>query len=216
MFPRLPGSKLHLRGARTEAALEFVKYVSTVFALDVPATNFVRIMRRNLLALLSVGEFSDDAQFTNPCERLVLPRVVCDFCNFCRDMDFCRDADLLPAPAVSGDNGSHQANPPEWQCLGCGSAYDRVRIEERLIEQLRALVLSYQMQDLVCSKCRLMKQDNFSLQCASCAGKYKPAVSADSIRTQIDVYRDVAQMSNLSMLLDLANWAHDNARSSVS
>ncbi|KAJ1904161.1 DNA polymerase epsilon catalytic subunit, partial [Coemansia sp. IMI 209127] len=216
MFPRLPGSKLHLRGARTEAALEFVKYVSTVFALDVPATNFVRIMRRNLLALLSIGEFSEDAQFSNPCERLVLPRVVCDFCNFCRDMDFCRDADLLPAPAVAGEDGSHQASPPEWQCLGCGSAYDRVRIEERLIEQLRALVLSYQMQDLVCSKCRLMKQDNFSLQCASCAGKYKPAVSADSIRTQIDVYRDVAQMSNLAMLLDLASWAHDNARSSVS
>ncbi|KAJ1668343.1 DNA polymerase epsilon catalytic subunit [Coemansia sp. RSA 1813] len=211
MFPRLPGSKLYLRGARTEAALEFVKYVSTVFALDVPATNFVRIMRRNLLALLSVGEFSEDAQFTNPCERLVLPRVVCDFCNFCRDMDFCRDADLLPAQVIAED-GSNQANPPEWQCLGCGSAYDRVRIEERLIEQLRALVLSYQMQDLVCSKCRLMKQDNFSLQCASCAGKYKPAVSADSIRTQIAVYRDVALMNGLPMLLDLANWAHDNAR----
>ncbi|KAJ2559538.1 DNA polymerase epsilon catalytic subunit [Coemansia sp. RSA 1933] len=219
VFPRLPGSKLYLHGApRTDAALEFVKYVSTVFALDVPATNFVRVMRRNLLALLGVGEFSETAQFTNPCERLLLPRVVCDFCNFCRDMDFCRDADLLPSQQKQQQQdgvSSHQVILPEWQCLGCGSAYDRVRVEERLIEQLRALVLSYQMQDLVCSKCRLMKQDNFSLQCAGCAGKYRPVVSSDSIRTQIAVYRDVALMNNLSMLLDLANWAHDNARSAT-
>ncbi|KAI9505131.1 hypothetical protein BX070DRAFT_188883 [Coemansia spiralis] len=206
-FPRLPGSKLFLQGSRTEAALEFVKYISTVFALDVPATNFVRIMRRNLLALLDIGEFSEAAQFTNPCERLILPRVVCDFCNFCRDMDFCRDTDLLPTQALAED-GTQQLNPPEWQCLGCGNAYDRVCIEERLIEQLHALILSYQMQDLVCSKCRLMKQDNFSLQCSSCAGKYKPLVSTASLRTQIDVYQDVALLNGLQMLYDLAKWAH--------
>ncbi|KAJ2727071.1 DNA polymerase epsilon catalytic subunit [Coemansia sp. Benny D115] len=209
-FPRLPGSRLHLPGSHAQPALEFVKYISTVFSLDVPATNFVRIMRRNLLTLLEVGEFSDDAQFVNPCERLVLPRVVCDFCNFCRDMDFCRDADLLPAQVASEKDGSIQQTAPEWLCLGCGSAYDRVRIEERLIEQLQSLVLAYQMQDLVCSKCRLMKQDNFSVQCVSCAGKYKASVSVDELRTQIGVYIDVAQLNRLTMLLDLAKWTQAN------
>ncbi|KAJ2703543.1 DNA polymerase epsilon catalytic subunit [Coemansia sp. IMI 209128] len=199
-FPRLPGSKLHGPGSRAEAALEFVKYVSTVFALDVPATNFVRVMRRNLLVLLDVGEFSDASAFVNPCERLVLARVVCDFCNFCRDMDFCRDADLLPT--ASGE-------VPEWECLGCGSAYDRLRIEERLIEQLNEALLAYQMQDLVCSKCRLMKQDNFSVQCMACAGKYRTMVGAEEVRTQIAVYLDVASLNHLPMLLDLAKWAND-------
>ncbi|KAJ2231118.1 DNA polymerase epsilon catalytic subunit [Coemansia sp. RSA 518] len=209
-FPQLPGSKLHLPGSRANAALEFVKYVTTIFALDVPATNFVRIMRRNLLALLEVGEFAPESQFTNPCERLVLPRVVCDFCNFCRDMDFCRDADLLPV-VQTAENGSVQFEPADWQCLGCSSAYDRVRIEERLIEQLQSMVLAYQMQDLVCAKCRLMKQDNFSLQCTSCAGKYKPTISAETIRNQVGVYADVAHLNRLSMLYDLAKWVQGHA-----
>ncbi|KAI8325970.1 DUF1744-domain-containing protein [Martensiomyces pterosporus] len=208
-FPRLPGSKLHLANSNADAALEFVKYVSTVFALEVPATNFVRVMRRNLLVLLGVGEFSQEARFVNPCERLVLTQVVCDYCNFCRDMDLCRDADLLPAQVASEDGTLH-LTPAEWQCLGCGNAYDRTRIEERLIEQLQAIVLAYQMQDLVCSKCRLMKQDNFSLQCTTCAGKYKTMVAAAGIRTQIGVYQDVALLNRLSMLHDLAAWAQDH------
>ncbi|KAJ1965267.1 DNA polymerase epsilon catalytic subunit [Dipsacomyces acuminosporus] len=208
-FPRLPGSRLHTENASADAALEFVKYVSTVFALEVPATNFVRVMRRNLLALLSVGEFSDEAKFANPCERLALTQVVCDYCNFCRDMDLCRDADLLPSQVASED-GALQLVPSEWQCLGCGNAYDRARIEERLIEQLQSIILSYQMQDLVCAKCRLMKQDNFTLQCGSCAGKYKTMVSAAGIKTQIGVYLDVALLNHLPMLHDLATWAQEH------
>ncbi|KAJ2818571.1 DNA polymerase epsilon catalytic subunit [Coemansia furcata] len=199
LFPRLPGSKMH--GTAGGAALEFVKYVSAVFALDVPATNFVRIMRRNLLVLLDVGEFSDVAAFVDPCARLVLARVVCDFCNYCRDMDFCRDADLLPTPQ----------GLPEWECLGCGGAYDRVRIEERLIEQLQALLLAFQIQDLVCGKCRLMKKDNFSVQCMACAGKYQAVVRPEDVRRQIAVYRDVAELNRLPMLHDLAKWANDNS-----
>ncbi|KAJ2908657.1 DNA polymerase epsilon catalytic subunit [Coemansia aciculifera] len=216
-FPRLPGSTLHLPGSRAEAALEFVKYITTVFALDTPASNFVRIMRRNLLVLLDVGEFAEASQFVNPCERLVLSRVVCDFCNYCRDMDFCRDADLLPstttsssaATAAAGGEGS-SVQAPEWECLGCGCAYDRLRIEERLIELLHEALLAYQMQDLVCGKCRLMKQDNFSVQCVACAGKYRTMVSPAAVRAQIQVYLDVAEMNRLPMLHDLAKWAYTN------
>ncbi|KAJ1827075.1 DNA polymerase epsilon catalytic subunit [Coemansia sp. RSA 2599] len=220
LFPQLPGSKLYLPGSRAQPALEFIKYISTVFSLDTPAANFVRIMRRNLLALLEVGEFSEESQFVNPCERLVLPRVVCDFCNFCRDMDFCRDADLLPtqrASEPSPDGGAVlQLVAPEWLCLGCGSAYDRVRIEERLIEQLQSLVLAYQMQDLVCVKCRLMKQDNFSMQCTGCAGKYKTTMSADELRTQISVYMDVAAINRLTMLLDMTKWVQSSTAAMMS
>ncbi|KAJ2222192.1 hypothetical protein IWW45_008672, partial [Coemansia sp. RSA 485] len=81
---------------------------------------------------------------------------------------------------------------------------------ERLIEQLQLQLLAYQMQDLVCTKCRLMKQDNFSMQCTGCAGKYKSTISADELRTQIGVYIDVAAINRLSMLQDMAKWAQDS------
>ncbi|KAJ1794146.1 hypothetical protein LPJ77_007176, partial [Coemansia sp. RSA 2523] len=77
--------------------------------------------------------------------------------------------------------------------------------------QLQSMVLAYQMQDLVCAKCRLMKQDNFSLQCTSCAGKYKPTISAETIRNQVGVYADVAHLNRLSMLYDLAKWVQGHA-----
>lgn len=194
-FPALPGSKLHLEDLQAEGALEFVKYIATVFGLDLPATNFVRVMRRNLLAVLDVGEFSAAAEFRDPCERLVLGRVVCDFCNFCRDMDFCRDADLLPTSQPSG-----------WECLGCGNQYDRLKIEERLVEQLQGLVLAFQMQDLVCGKCRLLKRDNFSVQCTECGGKYQRTMERAVARAQVEVYLDVAGYNKLGMLEDLAKW----------
>ncbi|KAJ1651305.1 hypothetical protein GGF38_005621, partial [Coemansia sp. RSA 25] len=63
------------------------------------------------------------------------------------------------------------------------------------------------MQDLVCAKCRLMKQDNFSVQCVACAGKYKTMVEPATIRSQIQVYLDVAELNRLPMLHDLAKWA---------
>ncbi|KAJ2391001.1 DNA polymerase epsilon catalytic subunit [Coemansia sp. RSA 2603] len=194
-FPKLPGSHLARHPATPQAvALEFVKFTTRVFALDRPAGNFVRILRRNLLQLLEVGEFSPAAEFHDPCARLVLPRVVCDHCTFARDMDFCRDADLLPNAGV-------------WACLACGAAYDRRAVEERLVEQLHRALAVFQTQDLVCARCRLMKRDNFSLQCTECAGAYRHTVDPREIRALLDVYADVAAMNGLDMLHDLAQWA---------
>ncbi|KAJ2782430.1 DNA polymerase epsilon catalytic subunit [Coemansia interrupta] len=195
-FPRLPGSKLaHQSSVSTNSvALEFVKFVTRVFALDRPAGNFVRILRRNLLQLLDTGEFSTVAEFHDPCARLVLPRVVCDHCTFSRDMDFCRDADLLPGAGA-------------WACLACGAAYDRRAVEERLVEQLQRALLVFQTQDLVCRRCRVMKRDNFSRQCMECAGAYGHSVGPREVQGMVDVYADVAAMNNLEMLGDLAQWA---------
>lgn len=59
-------------------------------------------MRRDLLRLIEVGEFSEAAQFRDPCRSYVLPEVICRNCNFCRDLDLCKD------PALS------QVQPLSW------------------------------------------------------------------------------------------------------
>ena len=48
-------------------------------------------MKRDLLKLIGMGEFSDDAQFRDPCLSYVLPEVICKHCNHIRDLDLCRD-----------------------------------------------------------------------------------------------------------------------------
>lgn len=65
-----------------------------VLSLDTNITNQVNKLNRDLLRLVDVGEFSEEAQFRDPCRSYVLPEVICRSCNFCRDLDLCRDPSL--------------------------------------------------------------------------------------------------------------------------
>lgn len=49
-------------------------------------------LRRNLLRLIGVGDFSDQAEWTDPCLSWTLPEVICKKCNHCRDIDLCKDS----------------------------------------------------------------------------------------------------------------------------
>lgn len=62
-----------------------------VLSLDANIVNQVNKLKRDLLRLVDVGEFSDDAQFRDPCNSYILPEVICHHCNFCRDLDLCKD-----------------------------------------------------------------------------------------------------------------------------
>lgn len=48
-------------------------------------------LQRNLLRLISVGSFSDKAEWKDPCISFVLPEVICKSCNHTRDIDLCKD-----------------------------------------------------------------------------------------------------------------------------
>lgn len=72
-FPTLAGSHLRL----TNPALEFVKAVCAILELDTSVAAEVNILRKNLLRLIHVKEFSPEAGFQNPALSLVLPDVIC-------------------------------------------------------------------------------------------------------------------------------------------
>ncbi len=99
-FPILPGSN----ASPTNPSLEFVKTVCAVFSLAGEMSVEVQILKRNLLDLISVREFADEAIFRNPCTPLILPMIICEQCFAARDVDLCRDADRLPIvdPAHKG------------------------------------------------------------------------------------------------------------------
>jgi DNA polymerase epsilon subunit 1 len=110
-FPVLPGS--HLEGR--SPALELVKAVTEVYSLASEHSVEVGILKRNLLDLVGVREFSSEAAFKNPCDSLVLPMVICGKCNALRDIDLSRDPDRLPT--VDQDTG--EVLPPArktWIC----------------------------------------------------------------------------------------------------
>jgi DNA polymerase epsilon subunit 1 len=75
-------------------ALEFIKAVHKVLSLDVNIEAASFKLRRNLLKLIGVPEFSSSAQWLDPCTSIILPEVICKVCNQCRDIDLCKDSHL--------------------------------------------------------------------------------------------------------------------------
>lgn len=72
-------------------ALEFIKAVCQVLSLDDAITDEVAGLKRSMLKLINVGEFSDKAVWTDPCVTIILPEIICKVCNHCRDIDLCKD-----------------------------------------------------------------------------------------------------------------------------
>ncbi|PKK16595.1 hypothetical protein A306_00000309, partial [Columba livia] len=180
MFPVLPGSYLPLNNP----ALEFIKYVCKVNKL-----------RRDLLRLIEVGEFSEEAQFRDPCRSYVLPEVICRNCNFCRDLDLCKD------PALSQDGSVL----PSWVCSNCQAQYDSDAIEAALVEALQKKLMAFVLQDLVCKKCHGVKETHMPVYC-SCAGDFALTISSQTFMEHINVFQNIARHYGMSYLLETIEW----------
>ncbi|XP_076845905.1 DNA polymerase epsilon catalytic subunit A [Brachyhypopomus gauderio] len=191
MFPVLPGSHLPLNNP----ALEFIKYVCQVLSLDANITNQVNKLKRDLLRLVDVGEFSEEAQFRDPCNSYVLPEVICHHCNFCRDLDLCKD------PSVAQDGSVL----PQWFCSNCHAQYDTDAVEASLVEALRKKLMSYTLQDLDCSKCRGVKEANMPVYC-SCAGDFQLTFTTKSFLEQVGIFQSIAAHYKMNFLLETINW----------
>nr|XP_023689121.1 DNA polymerase epsilon catalytic subunit A [Paramormyrops kingsleyae]XP_023689122.1 DNA polymerase epsilon catalytic subunit A [Paramormyrops kingsleyae]XP_023689123.1 DNA polymerase epsilon catalytic subunit A [Paramormyrops kingsleyae] len=191
MFPVLPGSHLAL----SNPALEFVKYVCQVLSLDANITNQVNKLKRDLLRLLDVGEFSEEAQFHDPCSSYILPEVICRHCNFCRDLDLCKD------PSVAMDSSTM----PQWFCSNCQAQYETETIEMSLVEAFQKKLMTYTLQDLVCAKCKGVKEANMPLYC-NCAGDFSLSYSLKSFSEQVRVFRNIATHYSMSFLQETIDW----------
>ncbi|KAJ2957645.1 hypothetical protein NQZ79_g6638 [Umbelopsis isabellina] len=196
-FPQFAGSHLPL----DNAGLELVKSVCAVLALDKRIESEVRVMKRNALNLIgSVPEFSDKAQFKNPCEYFKLCQVICSYCNYTTDLDFCRDRDLLP------DNG----HVKPWRCKGCNTEYDKSFIEETLIGEVQRRLMAFQLQDLQCSKCHRVKQENLLKNCGACGGEYVTTQKKSDLIAKLTVFRNIANEQKLRFLVEIVDWTLSN------
>ncbi|KDQ64760.1 hypothetical protein JAAARDRAFT_145864 [Jaapia argillacea MUCL 33604] len=190
-FPLLPGSHLPL----SNPLLEWVKFVCAVFGLAKEYQVEVGLLKRNLLELIGVREFANEAIFQNPCEPLKLSNVPCRHCDGLRDFDFCRDPELLPS--------SDQPSNPRWLCPSCGGDYDRTTIELSLIQILFNLERTFAQQDLRCGKCKQIQSDSVSRICA-CSGAYVLSLNKAEGRRRLRTFCNVAIVHGLGKLKEVA------------
>ncbi|ESO90687.1 hypothetical protein LOTGIDRAFT_217825 [Lottia gigantea] len=189
-FPQLPGSHLPLNNP----ALEFVKCVCKVLSLDSNVTIQVNKLKRDLLKLICVGEFSSESQYQDPCLSYILPEVICKSCNHVRDLDLCRD------PYLCQDSPGSS-----WACIQCHLEYDISEIEQSLLEAINRKSMSYILQDLKCSKCKGIKDNNMKKYC-SCAGEFSNTLDIEEYRKQLRTFRGIARHYKMVLLLETVEW----------
>jgi DNA polymerase epsilon subunit 1 len=191
-FPLLPGSHLNF----SNPVLELMKSICAALLLANDYTVELGLVRRSVLELVGVREFSQDAVFVNPCEPLRLANVPCRHCDSMQDFDFCRDPTLLP--------GQREV-APRWTCGSCGGEYDRTAIELALIGRVHDLERRFAQQDLRCAKCGQIRSDNLSRHC-QCSGAYQLTVNKAEARRKLRTMVNVAIVHNLARLRVSVSW----------
>ncbi|POM67989.1 DNA polymerase epsilon catalytic subunit [Phytophthora palmivora] len=204
-FPVFAGSHLPMESP----ALELVKFVSAVFLLEPSVEMQVGKMRRTLLKLLRMSEFSDESQFRNPSLSFTVQDVICLSCNLCRSVDLCRDPQLFKGSALRSDEddeGNEVSEDTEltsaWHCPRCFALYDKTAFEMRLVDMVHAQSVAYQLQDLYCRKCHLPAEHKMREYCP-CSGTYAlmPGVRESLLET-LRLLKRIAQQHNFEWLLE--------------
>jgi DNA polymerase epsilon subunit 1 len=185
-FPVRAGSHLQLNNP----VLELVKFVCATFALTKEYQVEIGLLKRNLLELIGVREFANEAIFRNPCEPLKLSNVPCRHCDALRDFDFCRDPELVP---------NNVDISPRWLCFNCGGEYDRTSIEFALLRLTLSIERSISQQDMRCSKCQQIRCNNVSLYC-QCSGTQLYTINKADVRRKLRTIVNIAMVHNLGRL----------------
>ncbi|EGS22368.1 DNA polymerase-like protein [Thermochaetoides thermophila DSM 1495] len=217
-FPLLPGS--HLAHLTPQAALpssrsstspngkdktpvsstanpilELVKSLMQILSLDKNITLEARLLRKELLSLFDVREFSRTAAFVNPSASLRIPQFSCDNCTLARDLDLCRDEDLLPNTNEKGENNW------VWSCPFCGQEYDRNAVEERLLAEVEGLLVQWTAQDVKCGRCGVLRGEGAEfMEYCTCSGEWVATVDRHEVMRKLGVFRNVAKGYGLRML----------------
>lgn len=175
-----------------DPALEFIKHVCAVLALDQSVQHDILIMRKNLLKYVRVREFAPEAEFHNHSLSFTLPNVICSYCNDCRDLDLCRDRALMAQ---------------EWRCAvpQCGQPYDREVMENYLLQIVRQRERLYHLQDLVCLKCNQVKAAHLAEHCA-CAGSFRCNEVVPEFRNRMQVFLKIAIQQKFQLLQECTSW----------
>ena len=194
-------------------ALEFSKQIcNNIFGLDDAFANEANTLKKNLLKIISEMEFAPHVVNGNePSLILVLPDVICDECQHSNDVDICRDPHLNledPSQNIKGN----------WDCTQCNNPLNKGQIERRLVELLHRRIVSYQLQDLKCIKCKMVKNSLVSKYC-DCTGMYVQTIgnqmpeklknpnllnNMTDIRLFLQLMRNFGVFHSMSMLKDTA------------
>lgn len=147
-------------------------------------------------------EFSKEGAFTNPSESLKIPQWSCPECTLARDWDLCRDESLLPDLGETEADIRKAAAVKVWRCQFCDAELERLRIEEKLLADVQAMVVEWTTQDLKCERCGSVRLNDLMEHC-TCSGPWIESVKRDEVVRKLGVHQGIAKWYGLRMLESL-------------
>eukprot|EP00727_Mastigamoeba_balamuthi_P002173 m51a1_g11953 putative dna polymerase epsilon catalytic subunit a (2223) ;mRNA; r:757795-765860 len=187
-----PASELMqlVSGEDQNYAMLFSNYLCHVLSLHRPLEHSVHRIKKSLFKLIGVKEFGTVAAFKNPCESFTLPDVICSYCNLCRDLDLLRDPDMIRR---------------NWTCPSCNQPIDKSAIEASLVDIVQRLSLTYQVQDLACTKCRSVKAESVVSGCTSCSGGslYCKEITPSAVVSRLRTFKMIAKYHGFEWLQEV-------------
>lgn len=106
---------------------------------------------------LGVGEFLNSSTYIEPSLELILPQATCEHCQTSRNLDICKE---------------YKEDRKGWVCNECDTCFNSAYIEKKLIDLVNARLIAFQIQDVECTKCKLIKNTLLGSLC-SCTGRFK-------------------------------------------
>lgn len=158
---------------QNKPTLELVNFVCEIFSIDENLRNAATVLRRGCLRKMSQKEFSDESVYLEPSLELILPQTTCDKCQTSRNLDICKE---------------YSYEKESWLCNECEKPLNKTFIEKKLIDLLNARLIAYQIQDIECKKCKMIKNTILGTLC-HCTGRFK--------NTHCDIELDKLQNKNL-------------------
>jgi len=196
VFPDRPGKHLSPRSP----ALEMAKSVCFVLALDAAAAEEAGRLRKSVLRMLDVADFSPEAVWRDPCLSYVLPDVVCDKCRNTRDLDICRDPYVRPSTEEEARAGKVGGT---WFCPECETDYDVDEVETALVTTLQQRSAAFQLQDLYCTKTRDVRSGRLS-EVSEVSARWVNAEPSERFRERLRVFAHIARQHAMEWLADEA------------
>jgi len=171
-------------------ALEFCKMLCYLISLEAELCHVLSRLRRNLLKLLDVREFSIDAHFIPPGQQFVTLDAACEFCGHCCNLDICSGVD--------------------WICECCEVPYNHDAIEFSLMQVvLRNVRRLLHTEELRCPKCSQVKRCSFSLCCERCATPLEPPTTYDKGSNVLTVIETIAKDHEMPWLIEILQFWSD-------
>ncbi|KAL4468704.1 hypothetical protein ABPG74_005207 [Tetrahymena malaccensis] len=183
-FPQLLGGRVKYENS----ILEFINFLMHVFSLDQNVKDELIQVKRDCLKFLKMNDFSNEAEFKEPCVVIKVADIVCKSCLQVCELDVFRD---------------------DWVCQECKTPYDLIYLENKFIELIKNQLAFYQFQDLYCKKCKQIKEDLLSNLC-KCSGQYffqieeniLPIIGTDSKKIR-SAFLELAQTNNFYTLFQI-------------